>query len=334
MCFDLDSRPPITPIAGGALDSRRLVLTADDGNRLTAFEARASAPDGAAILILPDVRGLHPYYEELALRFAEHGIDALAIDYFGRTAGTEPRPDTFEYRAARRPDPVAGTRGRHPGRHRRPSVRRRRLGADTVQRRLLLRRPSGVPDRGARPRVRRGDRLLRLACRRALHRVARARGCGGPDQRQRARVVRRRRPGDPGGHGERVRDGADGGRRRPPVGHLPRAHRTASSTARPRTTPMRAPRPGTRCSGSSGSERPPLPDQVRATIRPPALRGATTAVRPGRSPSAAVAVNAASIPRDRRGGVAEGKDGRTGPDRQAPSAPAERAASTIAGSCG
>lgn len=98
MCFDLDSRPPIEPIAGGALDSRRLVLTAVDGNRLAAFEARAGAPTGAAILILPDVRGLHPYYEELALRFAEHGVDALAIDYFGRTAGVDPRPDTFEFR--------------------------------------------------------------------------------------------------------------------------------------------------------------------------------------------------------------------------------------------
>ena len=98
MCFDLDSRPPIAPIAGGALDSRRLVLTATDGNRLSAFEARAGAPMGAAILILPDVRGLHPYYEELALRFAEAGVDALAIDYFGRTAGTgTPRDATFDY---------------------------------------------------------------------------------------------------------------------------------------------------------------------------------------------------------------------------------------------
>ena len=38
-------------------------------------------------MILPDVRGLYSFYEELALRFAEAGIDALAIDYFGRTAG-------------------------------------------------------------------------------------------------------------------------------------------------------------------------------------------------------------------------------------------------------
>ena len=97
MCFDLDSRPPIAPIAGGALDSARLVLTADDGNRFAAFRARAAEPSGAEILILPDVRGLHPYYEELALRFAEHGIDAIAIDYFGRTAGAEPREDDFDF---------------------------------------------------------------------------------------------------------------------------------------------------------------------------------------------------------------------------------------------
>ena len=73
MCFDHDSRPPIAPIAGGALDSQTLILTADDRNRFVAFRARATEPTGAAIVILPDVRGLHPYYEELALRFAERG---------------------------------------------------------------------------------------------------------------------------------------------------------------------------------------------------------------------------------------------------------------------
>ncbi len=100
MCFDLDSHPPIAPIAGGALDSARLVLTADDRNRFLAFRARAAEPTGAGIVILPDVRGLHPYYEELALRFAEHGVDALAIDYFGRTAGTDTaRGEDFGYRA-------------------------------------------------------------------------------------------------------------------------------------------------------------------------------------------------------------------------------------------
>ncbi|TMF41391.1 MAG: dienelactone hydrolase family protein [Chloroflexi bacterium] len=97
MCFDLDSRPPIAPIAGGALDSSELVLEAEDGNRFRAFRARAANPSGAGILILPDVRGLHPYYEELALRFAENGVDALAIDYFGRSAGLGRRGDDFEH---------------------------------------------------------------------------------------------------------------------------------------------------------------------------------------------------------------------------------------------
>jgi carboxymethylenebutenolidase len=97
MCFDHDSRPPIRPIAGGALDSRDVTLTADDGNRLTAFEAKAADPSGAAIVILPDVRGLHDYYVELAMRFAENGVDAVAIDWFGRTAGLGRRDEGFEY---------------------------------------------------------------------------------------------------------------------------------------------------------------------------------------------------------------------------------------------
>jgi carboxymethylenebutenolidase len=97
MCFDNDSRPPIRPIAGGALDSQDLTLTAADGNSLTAFEARAAEPSGAAIVVLPDVRGLHSYYVELAMRFAENGIDAVAIDWFGRTGGLGRREEGFDY---------------------------------------------------------------------------------------------------------------------------------------------------------------------------------------------------------------------------------------------
>ena len=97
MCFDLDSRPPIAPIAGGALDHEHLTLAAEDGTTFAAFRARANAPTGAGIIILPDVRGLHPYFEELALRFAEAGVDAIAIDYFARTAGAERRDEGFQY---------------------------------------------------------------------------------------------------------------------------------------------------------------------------------------------------------------------------------------------
>src|ERR1700675_813241 len=97
MCFDHDSRPPILPIAGGALDSTELTLTAADGNEFTAFLARAAEPSGAGMVILPDVRGLHAYYEELALRFAERGIDAIAFDWFGRTAGLGRREESHDY---------------------------------------------------------------------------------------------------------------------------------------------------------------------------------------------------------------------------------------------
>jgi carboxymethylenebutenolidase len=97
MCFDLNSRPPIPPIAGGATNARDLVLTSADGTRFSAYAARATQPTGAGMIVLPDVRGLHTYYKELALRFAEAGVDAVAIDYFGRTAGLGTRGAEFDF---------------------------------------------------------------------------------------------------------------------------------------------------------------------------------------------------------------------------------------------
>lgn len=97
MCFAPDSRPPIDPIAGGATDARDLTLTSADGTRLGAYGARAARPTGAGMIVIPDVRGLHAYYKELALRFAEAGIDAVAFDFFGRTAGIGDRGEGFEY---------------------------------------------------------------------------------------------------------------------------------------------------------------------------------------------------------------------------------------------
>ena len=97
MCFDADSHPPIAPIAGAAVDGDLVTLTSVDGTRFSAFHARGTTPGAARMLILPDVRGLFTYYEELALRFAEAGIDALAIDYFGRTAGLGTRSAEFDY---------------------------------------------------------------------------------------------------------------------------------------------------------------------------------------------------------------------------------------------
>ena len=104
MCFELDSLPPIPRIAGAAVSHDDIELEAADGNRFAAFEATPDEPNGIGVVILPDVRGLYRFYEELALRFAERGYHAIAIDYFGRTAGVAKRGDDFDY-----PEHVAQT---------------------------------------------------------------------------------------------------------------------------------------------------------------------------------------------------------------------------------
>jgi carboxymethylenebutenolidase len=98
VCFELDSSPPIPVVSGASVSFNDLVVEGRDGNRFAAFLATPDEPSGTGVVILPDVRGLYRFYEELALRFAERGYTALAFDYFGRTAGVEKRGDDFEYR--------------------------------------------------------------------------------------------------------------------------------------------------------------------------------------------------------------------------------------------
>jgi carboxymethylenebutenolidase len=105
VCFELDSLPPIPPISGAAVSHEDLTLQAGDGNRFAAFATLPDEPATKGVVILPDVRGLYRFYEELALRFAERGIAAIAFDYFGRTAGISKRDDEFPYM-----DHVAQTR--------------------------------------------------------------------------------------------------------------------------------------------------------------------------------------------------------------------------------
>jgi len=97
VCFDLDSGPPIPVVSGAAVSHDDVEFEAPDGNRLAAFVATPEEPTDVGVVILPDVRGLYRFYEELALRFAERGIAAVAIDYFGRTAGVGKRDDEFPY---------------------------------------------------------------------------------------------------------------------------------------------------------------------------------------------------------------------------------------------
>jgi carboxymethylenebutenolidase len=101
MCFDFDAVPPDLPsdiprAAGGAA-AELLELVSGDGTHFSVAFAGAPEPRGPAIVIYPDVRGLYPFYTQLAERFAEAGHHAIVIDYFGRTAGLGPRDEEFDY---------------------------------------------------------------------------------------------------------------------------------------------------------------------------------------------------------------------------------------------
>jgi carboxymethylenebutenolidase len=103
MCFDFDARPPelpaelaLPPLAGGA-GAELLELRSADGTAFSAALAESPQAGDPGVVILPDVRGLFPFYIELAERFAQAGHPAIAIDYFGRTAGLGPRGEDFEY---------------------------------------------------------------------------------------------------------------------------------------------------------------------------------------------------------------------------------------------
>jgi len=96
MCHRDDSRPPAAQHAGTVASTVELALDAADGNHFAAYAARAGSPSGAGIVVMPDIRGLHEFYRQLAECYAEVGIDAVAIDYFGRTAGIGDRSEAFE----------------------------------------------------------------------------------------------------------------------------------------------------------------------------------------------------------------------------------------------
>jgi carboxymethylenebutenolidase len=100
MCFTFDAAPPPLPqdlVAAGGAAAETLELTSADGTRFAAALAESPAGGATGVVILPDVRGLYRFYVELAERFAEAGHHAIAIDYFGRTAGVEERGEDFEY---------------------------------------------------------------------------------------------------------------------------------------------------------------------------------------------------------------------------------------------
>src|SRR4029077_6570857 len=81
----------------GGAGAELLELRSADGTPFSAAFAESPVGSEPGVVILPDVRGLYRFYIELAERFAAAGHHAIAIDYFGRTAGLGPRDEDFDY---------------------------------------------------------------------------------------------------------------------------------------------------------------------------------------------------------------------------------------------
>jgi len=125
MCYPFDAQPPEAPGAQADIQEQDLVLQSADGTKFAAFAARPGQTTGQGIVVLPDIRGLFGFYEELARGFARQGISAVAIDYFGRTAGVSKRDADFPW-------------GEHI-----PQTKMDQITADTGAAVALLRSPEG-----------------------------------------------------------------------------------------------------------------------------------------------------------------------------------------------
>ena len=247
MCFDHDSRPPIPPIAGGALDSRALTLTRRRRQPVRGVPGAAARAD----------RGGHhrparrPRPAPL-LRGARAAVRRARASTRSRsTTSAGPR----RRRAAdERVRVHAARRRRRPGRASRPTSRR---GAPSAPGRTAT--ASGplftigfcmggrivVPgaDARARPRRRRSASTAGRPGRRATTRPRR------PTSRPRSRapvlgIFGGADQGIPADARRGVRAGARRGRRRRTSSSPTRARRTASSTARPTSSPTRVRPPG------------------------------------------------------------------------------------------
>ncbi len=97
MCHSDRARPPTPPCVTPTSDHGPLTLTTADGIRFPSYEAHPAQPSTRGIVILPDVRGAHAYYQDLAVRFAEAGMHAVVSDYYGHLTDDPSRNDDFDW---------------------------------------------------------------------------------------------------------------------------------------------------------------------------------------------------------------------------------------------
>jgi carboxymethylenebutenolidase len=97
MCRDSDGLRALPREAGGAVAVEAITLGAADGAAFSAVSACRATSVRSGVVVLPDNRGLGAFYAEIAIKIAELGYSALAIDYYGRTAGTADRVSDFPF---------------------------------------------------------------------------------------------------------------------------------------------------------------------------------------------------------------------------------------------
>lgn len=98
MCHRPEGRAPGPPYRAAVRTHGRVEIVSADGSHVPAYGAIPVEPRRGCAVLLPDVRGLHPFYEDLAYRFAEAGFTTLAVDLYGRTARDDMRGDEFAWR--------------------------------------------------------------------------------------------------------------------------------------------------------------------------------------------------------------------------------------------
>jgi carboxymethylenebutenolidase len=96
MCVPADAELPDLGLDGPLTRGAITVLPTQDGAEFATYTVEAPQPNGTGILLIPDVRGLFPFYERLAEAFASQGFTTVAMDFYGREMGTERRPDDWD----------------------------------------------------------------------------------------------------------------------------------------------------------------------------------------------------------------------------------------------
>jgi carboxymethylenebutenolidase len=78
MCIANDSGLPIFDRPNHVSTGNSFNLTSHDGTQFSAFHALPESSTDVGVVVLPDMRGLAPFYEQLTLRLAEQGHAAVA----------------------------------------------------------------------------------------------------------------------------------------------------------------------------------------------------------------------------------------------------------------